>query len=233
MVVQVTRSRAKKQPAEVRRETVLEAAIRVFAHAPYHSAGTAAIAREAGIAEPTIYRHFESKRELYLAAIERTATGILDAWRGIAAQIDNGYEALQALGEWYGLNVMSNPDYLRLRHRAAAEAEDDVVREKLRWGYGEIHALLVAVIRRGQQQGLFRREADADGAAWLFIGVGLMLDLSVITGLDPAAQPGCKDMLGATFMQILLTPDVWARECGPESEHVKAAIAARALQIVS
>ena len=45
----------------------------VFATGSYSGATTAEIAREAGISEPILYRHFASKRELYFACLE-------DAW---------------------------------------------------------------------------------------------------------------------------------------------------------
>ena len=40
----------------------------------YRGATTAEIAREAGITEPILYRHFGSKRDLYLACLD-------EAWR--------------------------------------------------------------------------------------------------------------------------------------------------------
>jgi AcrR family transcriptional regulator len=193
-VTATARPRAKKQPAEVRRETVLDAAIRVFARLPYRSAGTAEIAREAGIAEPTIYRHFSSKRELYLAALDRTSDAICEAWQAIVDRHASAEETLAALGAWYFDSAVANPDPLRLRHRAAAEAEDDEVRERIRKGYGRIAAMLAEVIRRGQEQGAVAAEIDPAGAAWLFCGIGQMLDLTILSGVNPMDAPWCGAM---------------------------------------
>lgn len=206
MVQTAKRTRARKQPAEVRRETVLDAAVRVFAGSPYRSASTAEIAREAGVAEPTIYRHFESKRELYLAAVERTASMICEAWRQIVARTPNACEALEALGTWYEQGVLTNPDLLRLRQRAVAEAEDDEVRRLLTDGYGGIHDIVRDVIRRGQEQGVMNRQVNADGAAWLFVGVGQVLDLGVLTGLVMTHDPACAALV-----------ETWERVLRPES----------------
>jgi len=51
-------------PAAERRQAILEAALRVFSNSSYDGATTAEIAREAGVSEPILYRHFASKREL-------------------------------------------------------------------------------------------------------------------------------------------------------------------------
>ena len=60
--------------AEDRRQAVLDTACRVFFEKSYRGATTAEIAREAGITEPILYRHFGSKRDLYLACLD-------EAWR--------------------------------------------------------------------------------------------------------------------------------------------------------
>jgi AcrR family transcriptional regulator len=62
------RSRAPRLPADERRNQIVDVAVQVFARHGYAATGTADIAEAAGIGEPTIYRYFESKRDLYLAA---------------------------------------------------------------------------------------------------------------------------------------------------------------------
>ena len=70
-------------PAEERRAAVLDTACRVFSRCSYRAATTAEIAREAGITEPILYRHFASKQALYLACID-------DAWERIRAGVGRG-----------------------------------------------------------------------------------------------------------------------------------------------
>ena len=53
-----------------RRAAVLEAALELFATTSYASATTAEIARAAGVSEPILYRHFASKRDLWLACLD-------------------------------------------------------------------------------------------------------------------------------------------------------------------
>ena len=53
-----------------RRARILEAAARVFAERGYERAAMDEIAERAGITKPIVYRHFGSKRDLYLSLIE-------------------------------------------------------------------------------------------------------------------------------------------------------------------
>ena len=65
-----TRQPARRLPAEERREAIVRAALRVFTSTSYAGATTAEIAREAGVTEPVLYRHFASKRDLWLACLD-------------------------------------------------------------------------------------------------------------------------------------------------------------------
>ena len=59
---------------------MLDTACRVFARCSYRGATTAEIAREAGVTEPILYRHFASKQALYLACIETAWQRVQAAW---------------------------------------------------------------------------------------------------------------------------------------------------------
>ncbi|OLE00309.1 MAG: hypothetical protein AUG91_04600 [Actinobacteria bacterium 13_1_20CM_4_69_9] len=67
--------------AAERRQHLIETAIRLFTDGSYHSTTTAEIARAAGISEPILYRHFASKRELYLAALEHVWAKARAEWQ--------------------------------------------------------------------------------------------------------------------------------------------------------
>lgn len=201
MVQSGQRRRARKQPAEVRREALVDAALRVFARTPYRSAGTAEIAREAGVAEPTIYRHFSSKKELYLAALARTCARVSEVWSEIVTRDAPANETLMALGAWYEQSIVADADPMRLRMRAAAEAEDGDVRALLWDGYADVQRLVAGVIRRGQAQGVFDAGADADAVAWLWIGIGWAMDLSVLLQGLPCLPTGLG--VGPTLLRLL------------------------------
>ena len=203
-----TGKRAPKQAAEVRRETVLDAAIRVFARTSYRAAGTAEIAREAGIAEPTIYRHYGSKRELYLAALERCGEIVREAFSRIAGETEDAHQALHAMGAWYGQTMETDPEYLRLRQRALAETDDEEVRAGLHRTYVEVRRVVAGVIARGQQQGVFRGDITPAGGAWLFVAVGHTLDLARLIGMSPQEfAEECAQMIEVAHKALAAEPD--------------------------
>ena len=59
-------------PAEQRKAAVLDCACGIFSTGSYRGTTTAQVARLAGVTEPVLYRHFASKRDLYLAVLEES-----------------------------------------------------------------------------------------------------------------------------------------------------------------
>ena len=65
------RKRLTVSSAEVTRERLLNAAARAFARDGLRGATTREIAREAGVNEVTLFRHFKSKEQLLRAVLQR------------------------------------------------------------------------------------------------------------------------------------------------------------------
>lgn len=61
-------------PREERRASILAAAARAFAHEGYAATSMDDVAGEAGVTKLIVYRHFESKEELYRAVLEGVST---------------------------------------------------------------------------------------------------------------------------------------------------------------
>ena len=73
--------------AEERRELVLQAGTRAFAHGGYHGTSTDAVAKEAGVSQPYVVRIFGTKLELFLEVFERSAGRIQAAFEEV---LDSG-----------------------------------------------------------------------------------------------------------------------------------------------
>src|ERR1700688_808841 len=63
---------------EERRESILRSARHVFARSNYAEASTGELARESEVTEPMLYKHFGSKKGLFLAVLHEFGTQFLD-----------------------------------------------------------------------------------------------------------------------------------------------------------
>lgn len=134
----------RRVPAAQRREELIAAAVHEFARGGLHGTAVDRIARRVGVAQPYVFSLFPSKRELFLAAVERGFERVADTFRRSAADYRDGRapaeceDALQAMGMAYKELLASDRDYLMLQHQSYAACDDEVVRERVRHGYATL-----------------------------------------------------------------------------------------------
>jgi TetR/AcrR family transcriptional regulator len=196
--VSVTRARL---PAEERRQAVLEIACRIFSKSSYHGATTAEIARESGVTEPVLYRHFPSKRDLYLACLAAAWTRVRGLWEKVLAEEEDPKLWIARMGRAYILQAKEEKVLLvDLWIQALAEAsEDPKIKRYLREQLREVHAFVADVVRRSQAAGGIKPERDPDAEAWIFISLGLLSTID--------RRAGCA--VGDQFEQVFASRRAW------------------------
>jgi TetR/AcrR family transcriptional regulator len=156
-------------PAAERRQALVEAATRVFAKSSYQGATTAEIAAEAGVSEPILYRHFGSKRELYLACLEQ-------AWQRLraCAEGETGGLRIRAISEEY----MGGGGPVRLIdlwiQALSVAAEDTEIAHALQVQIREVHDWFASLIREGQEEGHIVADRDPVAEAWILLAGGML-----------------------------------------------------------
>ena len=150
---------------------MLDSACRVFSRASYRGATTAEIAREAGISEPILYRHFGSKRDLYLACLH-------EAWRDfreLSEQVaeTNPDTCLGAIADAYTTKE-AKIRLVDLWVQALTESDDDVIARALRTQIREVHDYFADLIRDAQARGVVHADRDPVAEAWIFVAGGLL-----------------------------------------------------------
>jgi AcrR family transcriptional regulator len=182
-------------PAEERRAALLETACRLFSEGSYRGTTTADIAREAGVTEPVLYRHFASKRDLYLACLDATWAGARQMWdEAVAAEPDPALW-ITTMGRAFIESEAERPLISHLWVQAIAEgSEDPLIGEYMTKHMREVHAYASDVIERAQKAGGIDRERDPDAEAWIFIALGLLTMADrVLDGVMQESWPSIRN----------------------------------------
>ncbi len=195
--------RARRLPAEQRRREILEAAVTVFAEHGYSGTGTADIAAAAGIGEPTIYRYFASKQDLYLAALRLSGEQVMENWQRIAAENEDPLNALLILGQWYHQTLRERPEILKLRFRSITEAHDPEVAVRARGIYRELMGFIEGLFENACAQGRISRDTDTRTMMWMFMAVGSLLDMTHLLGLQDELGPRELVNIGRVILEGL------------------------------
>jgi AcrR family transcriptional regulator len=166
---------ATRLPAEERKAAVLDCACGIFSTGSYRGTTTAEIARQAGVTEPVLYRHFASKRALYLAVLEESWSRLHAMWEQEIAEEPDPRFRVAAMGRAYFSATDPKVLCAELWIQALTEASDDAeIRKFLRKQMREVHDYVTDVIRRSQEDGGIVRDRDASAEAWIFIAIGLL-----------------------------------------------------------
>jgi len=184
-----------------RRAAVVETACRIFAKGSYHGSTTAQIARETGVTEPVLYRHFASKRELYLACLETVWERVRVLWEKALEREPEPSEWLKAIGKAYlEARAAARIVLVDLWIQALTEAADDPeIRRALRQQVREVHEFVAGVIRRAQEAGGILPDRDPDAEAWIFISLGLLSTIDHRLG----------NIVGSEFEDIVASRRMW------------------------
>ena len=161
--------------APERRLELVQTALRVFTEGSYRGTTTAEIARAAGVSEPILYRHFASKRDLYLAVLDYVWEKARASWEAALAGTNDVREALERMGRGHYSVRDCKLQLAELWVQALSEAsEDPELRRHLRRHMREVHDFMADVIRRGQEQGVLHGDRDPDAEAWIFLAGGIL-----------------------------------------------------------
>jgi AcrR family transcriptional regulator len=169
-----TPSRTRKS-AEERREDVVAAAFGHFAREGYNGTSTEAVARDAGISQPYLFRLFGTKRELFLACHDHMCDRLRDLFAG-AAEGAPPEERLAAMGAAYTESLVADRPMLLIQMQSYAACSDPEIQAHVRRRYVE----LVREVGRVSEAG--------PGEVWSFFSHGMLLN--VVASLDLQAVAG-------------------------------------------
>lgn len=180
---QVKRTRVS---GEERRELILQAARRVFARTTYKEASTSELARESEITEPMLYKHFGSKKGLFLAVLDRFAPEFLvnlEKRIESRAQISTLF-ALEHIIDDYCSAITADPETQRILFQAVTESSDPAIAQCVNGHNRLVYERIRHLIERAQQENSLDPTIGSEAATWGFVSVlltlqyGLMLNFS-------------------------------------------------------
>jgi len=190
-----------RQSAEVRRSSVLNAAIVEFARSGYAGTSTEAIATRAGISQPYLFRLFGTKKELFIATYRMVTSRIEEAFVAVASELQ-GEEAMIAMGMTY-LELLQDPDLLQVQlHGFVAAAADPDIASACQETFRRLWRLVdeathaePAVIREFFAQGMLcnvlaaidLRSVEEPWAQSFYDGEEATREAMLAGGVDPAS----------------------------------------------
>jgi TetR/AcrR family transcriptional regulator, fatty acid metabolism regulator protein len=152
-----------------KREAILRAATSVFAHNGYFNSKVADIAREAGVADGTVYLYFKSKEDILHSIFDRSVEEALDAAKNEVKQLSDPREKLRQIAMLHLERLGADRD-LAVVFQVELRGSTKFMEEFSAAGFAEYLALIRTTFEEGQRAGLFRADLNARVVAKILFG---------------------------------------------------------------
>ncbi len=166
-----------------RKRQLMEHAKRLFVTLGYQHTTTEKIAQAAGVTEPVLYRHFDSKKSLFIAVLDDIREATIQRWANETAPIADPQERLNAIVDFYLGSTREHALDFQIMHRSLVETDDDDIVACLRTFYLVSEKMVADVIGEGQASGAFRKDLDPRVGAWELIRTALGYTLTLPLGI--------------------------------------------------
>ncbi len=187
-------------------QRILDAAVEVIAEHGYFNSPVSSIAARAGVADGTIYLYFKSKDHVLRTAIDAVFSGFFSNIREEISRIPDAREQLRAVARLHLEGLAAHRPLavlLQTELRQSAKFVADFSHQHMK----DYLNLIREVVRRGQQQGVFRKEISDRVAAHCFFGaLDEMVSAWVFTGRPFEPEATASQVLGVLFGGIATIP---------------------------
>jgi TetR/AcrR family transcriptional regulator, fatty acid metabolism regulator protein len=156
-------------PANTKYETILRAAIKVFARSGFFNSKVADVAREAGVADGTVYLYFKNKDDILVSIFNHVMDEALGAGRKRLEAAGEPREKLKRIVHAH-LDRLGRDRDLAVVFQVELRSSTKFMEQFSATKVSEYLDMIRGVIEEGQRKGVFRKSINTTIAAKVLFG---------------------------------------------------------------
>ena len=149
--------------------SIIRAATKIFAKKGFYQAKISEIAREAGVADGTIYIYFQNKDDILICLFEEQMKDVLDNMVDQVSRLEDPAKKLERFALAHLKLIEQNKDMaeiIQVEVRQSSKFMKEYKNEK----FIQYLDLIADIIRQGQEKGVFRKDVIPGVAKRAFFG---------------------------------------------------------------
>ncbi|MGN0444361.1 MAG: TetR/AcrR family transcriptional regulator [Acutalibacteraceae bacterium] len=161
-----------------KKQKILSVSLREFSSKGFESANINTIAKEAGVSVGSMYKYFDSKKDLFLTTVHlgiETLEGVLDSISAMDCSVMQKLEKLVRTAVDYSKR---QSELIRLYYEIAAESNAELIKELAVKMEAVSARVYTDAIKQGQEKGEIRRDISPEIAAFLLDNLIMMIQFS-------------------------------------------------------
>lgn len=177
-----------------RREEIAMATLELAAETSIREITTEAIAKRVGIAQPTVFRHFKNRDEVFLEAIRHVGKGLIARLGPVLSEPSPSDQKLRGLLEIQLGYIADHPGLPQLLFSDRLHIGNPELKEAVRKQMQGFTNRITAIVSEGVESGVFRKDCDEEQAAIMIVALiqGLLMRWSLWNfefGLEKQVEP--------------------------------------------
>ncbi len=170
-------------------QVILEAAVKTFARTGYHRTRIADIAREASVADGTVYIYFENKEDILISLFQELMNRFVEDLNSELVQCRSADEKLYKIIDYHLSTLAARPDQAKVTQIELRQIDHSInagISKPLK-SYFEV---IEEVIEEGKTQNLYRQDVDIRTARKVIFGaIDEVVTCWVMSGKPYALAP--------------------------------------------
>jgi AcrR family transcriptional regulator len=167
-----------------RRSQIIKSAVGLMSDRGLAGTTTARIAADVGVSEPALYRHFASKQDILLAALDDISARLLFNTITAASDETDIVSSLKKMSAAFYDYVMSNQDEIRVLIEVMNAVVEQDMRQAVRDRFAQMLAIVESLVAEGIRQGTLRKDLDPSLGAWEIVSLGVTLYFASSLGFE-------------------------------------------------
>ncbi len=186
-----------------KREAILRAAIKVFAGKGYFNSKVADIAKEAGVADGTVYLYFKSKDDILHSFFDRAMEDFIAEGKKQLAEIESPEDKLRRIAQMH-LERLGADRELAIVFQVELRGSTKFMQEFSAAGFAEYLSIIQQTIEDGQKKGVFRNDLKPVVCAKILYGaLDEMVTNWILSKKDYPLVPMADEVLKIFFGGVL------------------------------
>ncbi len=188
-------------------EKIVQAAIRVFARNGFFNSRIAEIAREANVADGTIYLYFNNKYDILITIFEEEMGKIIAQVKQEISSTDDPREKLEKFAQLHLSLVEENRDLAEVI-QVELRQSSKFMKEYRNKKFAEYLNIISQIVRQGQAEGVFRPDVMPGVFKRAFFGaLDEMSRFWVLSSRKKYSVNTAAKQISSFFLQGILSPE--------------------------
>lgn len=154
---------------EDKHQRIIKAALKIFARKGFYNSRVSEIAKEAAVADGTIYLYFKNKDDILISVFETEMTKMISNMKKELSKYHDAVEKVKIFALKHLSMITENQDWAEVA-QVELRQSSKFMREYVKDHYRDYLNIFAYIIREGQEKGVFKEEINTGIAKRAFFG---------------------------------------------------------------